>query len=85
MDYLKWHLDRNPIYRLQYIVEIQYVALRRSVLMATKKPVYGNESITALKGADRVRKRPGVQLISVGTTVPSARTLSKHPVSSLGT
>ena len=28
--------------------------------MATKKPVYGNESITSLKGADRVRKRPAV-------------------------
>ncbi len=28
--------------------------------MATKKPSYGNESITSLKGADRVRKRPAV-------------------------
>lgn len=28
--------------------------------MAAKKPNYGNESITSLKGADRVRKRPGV-------------------------
>ena len=28
--------------------------------MAKKKPEYGNESITALKGADRVRKRPAV-------------------------
>ncbi len=34
--------------------------------MATKKPVYGNESITALKGADRVRKRPGVMFGSDG-------------------
>ena len=25
-----------------------------------KKQVYGNESITTLKGADRVRKRPAV-------------------------
>ena len=34
--------------------------------MATKKPVYNNESITALKGADRVRKRPGVMFGSDG-------------------
>ncbi len=34
--------------------------------MATKKPEYNNESITALKGADRVRKRPGVMLGSDG-------------------
>ncbi len=34
--------------------------------MATKKPAYNNESITALKGADRVRKRPGVMFGSDG-------------------
>ena len=28
--------------------------------MAKKKPEYGNESISSLKGADRVRKRPAV-------------------------
>ncbi len=34
--------------------------------MATKKSAYTNESITALKGADRVRKRPGVMFGSDG-------------------
>ncbi len=34
--------------------------------MAAKKPAYTNESITALKGADRVRKRPGVMFGSDG-------------------
>ena len=34
--------------------------------MASKKSVYNNESITALKGADRVRKRPGVMFGSDG-------------------
>jgi len=29
-------------------------------MAAEKKPTYGNDSISALKGADRVRKRPGV-------------------------
>ena len=29
-------------------------------MSAEKKPNYGNDSISALKGADRVRKRPGV-------------------------
>ena len=29
-------------------------------IMAPKKPSYGNDSITSLKGADRVRKRPAV-------------------------
>ena len=29
-------------------------------MAAEKKPTYGNDSISTLKGADRVRKRPGV-------------------------
>jgi DNA gyrase subunit B len=36
--------------------------------MATKKtmPVYDNNAITQLKGADRVRKRPAVIFVSDG-------------------
>ena len=35
----------------------------KNTVMAPRKPkkeAYGNQSISALKGADRVRKRPGV-------------------------
>ena len=31
-----------------------------NVILAEKKQAYGNDSISSLKGADRVRKRPGV-------------------------
>ena len=34
--------------------------------MAGKKQEYGNDSISSLKGADRVRKRPGVIFGSAG-------------------
>ncbi len=34
--------------------------VRGVIAMPQKKKAYGNESISALKGADRVRKRPGV-------------------------
>jgi DNA gyrase subunit B len=39
----------------------KYKSKKREIYMARKKKTeYGNESISALKGADRVRKRPGV-------------------------
>ena len=34
--------------------------------MPKKQPVYNNESISSLKGAERVRKRPGVMFGSDG-------------------
>ena len=42
----------------------------REVIMA-KKQNYGNESISALKGADRVRKRPAVIFGSDGLDGPA--------------
>lgn len=39
--------------------------------MPKKKPVYDNESITSLKGADRVRLRPGVILAPMASTAVS--------------
>ncbi len=49
--------------------------------MATRKQDYGNESISALKGADRVRKRPASSLAPTGWTAAStrcSRSLQRH-------
>jgi len=44
------------------------------ILMA-KKPEYNNESMTLLKGPDKVRKRPAVIFGSDGLTAVSTRHL----------
>ena len=43
-----------------------------------KKQEYGNESITSLKGADRVRKRPAVIFGSDGVEAVSYTHLRAH-------
>ena len=40
-----------------------------------KKPVYGNESISSLKGADRVRRRPAESLARMESRDVSIRSL----------
>ena len=44
-----------------------------------KKQEYGNESITSLKGADRVRKRPAVIFGSDGVEAVPTRSLRSCP------
>ena len=51
---------RKMRYHYSVIVRIFQGSSEEEEAMAQKKASYGNESISALKGADRVRKRPGV-------------------------
>ena len=51
---------RKMRYHYSVIVWIFQGSSEEEEAMAQKKASYGNESISALKGADRVRKRPGV-------------------------
>ena len=51
---------RKMRYHYFVIVWIFQGSSEEEEAMAQKKASYGNESISALKGADRVRKRPGV-------------------------
>ena len=48
--------------------------------MAKKAVEYGNESISSLKGADRVRKRPAVIFGSDGIEDASTRFLRSSPI-----
>ena len=52
--------SRKMRYHYSVIVRIFQGSSEEEEAMAQKKASYGNESISALKGADRVRKRPGV-------------------------
>ena len=51
-----------PLAKQKNICYTESYAIKESEehMAGEKKPNYGNESISALKGADRVRKRPGV-------------------------
>ena len=46
--------------RIMAKVKIMLLAERNGIAMPKKKQEYGNESITSLKGAERVRQRPAV-------------------------
>jgi DNA gyrase subunit B len=63
-------LDRSGVYELQYYINDDKFVITKNIATSKKRgkvmakkqeaSTYGNESISSLKGADRVRKRPGV-------------------------